>query len=152
MDLHLHGKTALVAASSKGLGKTVAAALAEEGCRVMLTGRDPAALRATASELREQTGGTFACHPCDITRADDIRHLMQVTQAELGRVDGELEVKLDAAEREALESEPRVPRGPAGLVDEVRGQITIRDRAQLAAACCECYRLMRDEQRRLLGY
>ena len=40
----------------------------------------------------------------------------------------------------------------AGLVDEVRGQITIRDRAELAAACCECYRLMRDEQYRLLGY
>ena len=40
----------------------------------------------------------------------------------------------------------------AGLVDEVRGQITIRDRARLAAACCECYRLMRDEQYRLLGY
>lgn len=40
----------------------------------------------------------------------------------------------------------------AGLVDELRGQITIRDRARLAAACCECYRVMRDEQCRLLGY
>lgn len=40
----------------------------------------------------------------------------------------------------------------AGLVDELRGQITIRDRPRLAAACCECYRLMRDEQYRLLGY
>ena len=40
----------------------------------------------------------------------------------------------------------------AGLVDELRGQITIRDRARLAAACCECYRVMRDEQYRLLGY
>jgi CRP-like cAMP-binding protein len=40
----------------------------------------------------------------------------------------------------------------AGLVDEARGQITIRNRARLAEACCECYRLMRDEQYRLLGY
>lgn len=40
----------------------------------------------------------------------------------------------------------------AGLVDEVRGQVTIRDRARLAEGCCECYRLMRDEQYRLLGY
>ena len=40
----------------------------------------------------------------------------------------------------------------AGLVDESRGVITIRDRARLAEACCECYRLMRDEQYRLLGY
>lgn len=40
----------------------------------------------------------------------------------------------------------------AGLVDEGRGQITIRERARLAEACCECYRLMRDDQYRLLGY
>jgi CRP-like cAMP-binding protein len=40
----------------------------------------------------------------------------------------------------------------AGLVNEERGRITIRDRDRLAAACCECYAAMRDEQRRLLGY
>jgi CRP-like cAMP-binding protein len=39
-----------------------------------------------------------------------------------------------------------------GLVDEERGRITIRDRERLEHACCECYRAMRDEQRRLLGY
>ena len=40
----------------------------------------------------------------------------------------------------------------AGLVNEQRGRITIRERDHLAAACCECYAVMRDEQRRLLGY
>jgi CRP-like cAMP-binding protein len=40
----------------------------------------------------------------------------------------------------------------AGLVDEVRGRITIRNHARLAASCCECYRYMRGEQYRLLGY
>jgi Mn-dependent DtxR family transcriptional regulator len=40
----------------------------------------------------------------------------------------------------------------AGLVDERRGLILIRDRRRLEGACCECYRVMRDEQRRLLGY
>jgi Mn-dependent DtxR family transcriptional regulator len=40
----------------------------------------------------------------------------------------------------------------AGLVDEERGRIVIRDPDRLAAACCECYRAMRDEQHRLLGY
>jgi CRP-like cAMP-binding protein len=40
----------------------------------------------------------------------------------------------------------------AGLLDEQRGRIGIRDRAGLEAACCECYRVMRDEQRRVLGY
>ena len=40
----------------------------------------------------------------------------------------------------------------AGLVNEKRGLILIRDRRLLEKACCECYRVMRDEQRRLLGY
>lgn len=40
----------------------------------------------------------------------------------------------------------------AGLVTEKRGLIVIEDRAGLEKACCECYGVMRDEQRRLLGY
>jgi CRP-like cAMP-binding protein len=40
----------------------------------------------------------------------------------------------------------------AGLVTEMRGRIAIRDRSRLEKACCECYGLMRGEQRRLLGY
>lgn len=40
----------------------------------------------------------------------------------------------------------------AGLVNETRGRIVIRDRRGLAATCCECYRVMRDEQKRMLGY
>jgi CRP-like cAMP-binding protein len=40
----------------------------------------------------------------------------------------------------------------AGMVGEDRGRIIIRNRDRLEAACCECYRAMRDEQRRLLGY
>jgi CRP-like cAMP-binding protein len=40
----------------------------------------------------------------------------------------------------------------AGLVDEARGHVRLRDRSGLEAACCECYDVMRDEQRRLLTY
>jgi len=39
----------------------------------------------------------------------------------------------------------------AGLVTERRGQIVIRDRRRLEAACCECYQVMRSEQLRLLS-
>jgi CRP-like cAMP-binding protein len=40
----------------------------------------------------------------------------------------------------------------ARLIGEHRGRIVIKDRQGLEAATCECYHLMRDEQRRLLGY
>ena len=40
----------------------------------------------------------------------------------------------------------------AGLVSESRGRIVIRDRRRLEQSCCECYRSMRNEQHRLLGY
>jgi CRP-like cAMP-binding protein len=38
------------------------------------------------------------------------------------------------------------------LVREMRGRIRVQDRLGLESLCCECYRTMRDEQRRLLGY
>jgi CRP-like cAMP-binding protein len=40
----------------------------------------------------------------------------------------------------------------AGLVNGTRGHIAIRDRGRLESACCECYRAMRDQRGRLLGY
>ena len=52
MDLGIAGRTALVCASSKGLGKGCAKALAEAGCRVIINGRVLASLEATADELR----------------------------------------------------------------------------------------------------
>ena len=52
MDLGLKGKTALVCASSKGLGKACAMSLAAEGVAVTITGRDAEALEAAAAEIR----------------------------------------------------------------------------------------------------
>ncbi len=52
MDLGLKGKTALVCASSKGLGKACAMALSAEGVDVVITGRNAASLAATAAEIR----------------------------------------------------------------------------------------------------
>jgi CRP-like cAMP-binding protein len=40
----------------------------------------------------------------------------------------------------------------SGLIGESRGHVRLRDRSGLEAACCECYGVMSDEQRRLLSY
>jgi len=53
MDLGIRGKTALVCAASKGLGKGCAAALAREGVNLVITARGKEALDATADELRK---------------------------------------------------------------------------------------------------
>src|SRR3546814_20249884 len=58
MELGISGRKALVCASSKGLGKACATALAEAGCEVFVNGRDAAALRETAGEIRRTAGVT----------------------------------------------------------------------------------------------
>jgi len=55
MDLGLSGKTALVCASSQGLGRACATALAEEGVAVFINGRDQVKLENTAAEIRALT-------------------------------------------------------------------------------------------------
>ncbi len=62
-----------MAASSKGLGRAVAAELAAEGARVVISGRDEAALDEAASGI----DGEVACHAADVRREEDIRGLVE---------------------------------------------------------------------------
>src|SRR2546430_9691532 len=67
MDLGIRGKTALVCAASKGLGKGCAASLAAEGVNLVITARGREALEATAAELRERFGIEVTAVPGDIS-------------------------------------------------------------------------------------
>ena len=67
MDLGLKGKNALVCASSKGLGKGCAKALAKEGVNVWLNGRNEITLDETAREIKETAQGSVNIIACDIT-------------------------------------------------------------------------------------
>lgn len=70
MDLGISGRTAIVCASSKGLGRGCAQALAEAGCIVVVNGRDAATLEDTASQIRASTGATVIAVVADVsTRA-----------------------------------------------------------------------------------
>jgi NAD(P)-dependent dehydrogenase (short-subunit alcohol dehydrogenase family) len=59
MDLGIKGKTALVLASSRGLGQAMAVALAREGVQVAITGRNPEGLSQTVAMI-EAAGGKAA--------------------------------------------------------------------------------------------
>jgi len=67
MDLGIKGKTALVCAASKGLGKGCAVSLAREGVNLVITARGEEALEATAEEIRKATGAKVTAVAGDIT-------------------------------------------------------------------------------------
>ena len=66
MDLGIRGKTALVCASSKGLGRGCAAALAEAGVNVVLNGRTVETLEAAADDIRTAFGVTVTTVAADV--------------------------------------------------------------------------------------
>src|SRR5690242_7783310 len=70
MDLGIAGRKAVVCASSRGLGRGCALALAQAGCEVVINGRDPERLQATASELQRLTGVKILAVAADVTSPD----------------------------------------------------------------------------------
>ncbi len=87
MDLHIQGKSALVTASSKGLGKAAALALAQEGANVCIAARDMDALNKTAEDIRHHAAGKVLAVPADVTSRHDLEHLVQTVRQELGSID-----------------------------------------------------------------
>ncbi len=67
MDLGLQGKTALVCAASKGLGRGCAMSLAREGVAVTIVARTAGPLEATAEDIRAATGAEVLTVAADIT-------------------------------------------------------------------------------------
>lgn len=86
MDLGISGKVAVVAASSKGLGRASAEALAAEGCKVVMCARSADVL-ADAARTIEEAGGAALAVPLDITEADAPQRLVDAAIAEYGRLD-----------------------------------------------------------------
>lgn len=66
MDLGIRGRRAIVCASSRGLGRACALALAEAGVSIVINGRDPATLKRTAKEIRKATGADVTPVAADI--------------------------------------------------------------------------------------
>ena len=87
MDLGLAGKVAVVAASSKGLGKAVAATFAREGALVTINGRDAATLQAAGAEIRADTGADVLEVLGDMTDPIDINRLIDDTIQSRGGLD-----------------------------------------------------------------
>jgi 3-oxoacyl-[acyl-carrier protein] reductase len=76
MDLGIAGRKAIVCASSRGLGKACARALAEAGCEVVINGRDAKTLEATAAEISKATGAKVIAVAADVATPDGQKALL----------------------------------------------------------------------------
>src|SRR3954469_7308050 len=77
MDLGISGRTAIVCASSRGLGKACASALAGEGVDVVVNGRTESTLQATAEELRQRYKVVVTPVLADVTTSDGRAKLLE---------------------------------------------------------------------------
>lgn len=87
MDLGLKSRVALVAASSRGLGRATAAELAAEGAAVIMCARGADALASAAREIERDTGARIAAIAGDLSNPDDVQRIVAEGTAALGPVD-----------------------------------------------------------------
>src|SRR5260221_10231779 len=81
MDLGIRGKTAIVFAASKGLGKGCAVALGREGVNLVITARGKEALDATAEEIRKSCAVTVTAVVGDITTEEGRKSVLKICSA-----------------------------------------------------------------------
>jgi 3-oxoacyl-[acyl-carrier protein] reductase len=82
----LQDKVALVTGSSRGIGAAIAKAFAEAGAKVVLHGRDAAALTAVREGI-ERSGGRAMQVTADITRLDELEAMRDAAEKALGPID-----------------------------------------------------------------
>lgn len=86
MDLQLKDKVVVITGPAKGMGRAVSLAFAAEGAKLVLTGRDTAAIEPVAAEARA-LGVDALVVACDVTHAGQAEALAQAALARFGRID-----------------------------------------------------------------
>jgi len=87
MDLGIKGRRAIVTGGSSGIGLATARLFLEEGVRVLIAARNVDKLAAARDELGTRTGGEVHAVQADMTREDDIAHMVDSAKEKLGGVD-----------------------------------------------------------------
>jgi 3-oxoacyl-[acyl-carrier protein] reductase len=88
--MKLEGKVAIVTGAGKGgrgIGRSIALALAGEGADIVITSFTEANAEAVAREVRETTGRRAIAIQSDVAKAEDVERLFSETMKEFGRVD-----------------------------------------------------------------
>jgi 3-oxoacyl-[acyl-carrier protein] reductase len=87
MDLGIKGRVAIVAASSKGLGRAVGEELAREGCELAICARTAADLERTAAEIERANGRKVMWQTVDVKNPAAVEAFVAAVDKHFGRVD-----------------------------------------------------------------
>lgn len=87
MDLGIKGKSVLVTASSKGIGRAVAELFAEEGALVAICARNKEELLNTASEIKKKYSIEPVWCVCDLNNIKDIEITVETVKKQFGKLD-----------------------------------------------------------------
>ena len=87
MDLAIADRVALVAASSKGLGRAVATQLGREGTRLILCARGEAALNDAQKSIEAETGATVLAVPADLSEENAAADVVRAGIEKFGQID-----------------------------------------------------------------
>jgi NAD(P)-dependent dehydrogenase (short-subunit alcohol dehydrogenase family) len=87
VDLQLDGKVAIVTGASKGIGRQVAAHLAQEGADVAITARTAGPLEVTAKEIAAATGRTIVPLAGDMSVTEDVQRCVDAVLDRFGAID-----------------------------------------------------------------
>ncbi|MGQ2997729.1 SDR family NAD(P)-dependent oxidoreductase [Variovorax sp.] len=84
----LAGKVAIVTGSSRGIGRAIAERLAEHGAKVVISSRKPEPCAEVRDAINAAHGaGAAISIPANISSKEELRHLVEETTRQLGRVD-----------------------------------------------------------------
>jgi 3-oxoacyl-[acyl-carrier protein] reductase len=87
MDLQLRGKTAVVTASSKGLGRAVAEQLAQEGANLLLCSREYDRIQEAAEAIRQKHNVKVTAVEADVSEKQSIDRLVKTAADTYGGID-----------------------------------------------------------------
>ena len=84
----LTGKSAIITGSSRGIGKAIAEAMADQGARVTISSRKPGPCEEVAGDINAKHGdGTAIAVPANISSKEDLQNLVDETNAAFGKID-----------------------------------------------------------------
>ncbi|WP_052427523.1 SDR family NAD(P)-dependent oxidoreductase [Neobacillus niacini] len=86
-QISLRGKVAIVTGSSRGIGKTIALKLSNEGANVMITGIEEDLTKNSANEIAEQSGAQVEYYVGDLSKEENVVEMVDKTKKKWERID-----------------------------------------------------------------